>query len=76
MTKKDVKELDKIKSLTKYGSSEIQSIEDFVRKHIDPNCKKMCRRCPSEARFALRRIKAWEEKNQVEINSLRDESNR
>ena len=73
MTKETIKEMERLKSLTRYSIQDIEAIENFVRENIDTNCKKICKRCPSQARFAVGRIKAWEKKNQDQINKVRDE---
>ena len=73
MTKETIKEMERLKSLTRYSIQDIEAIENFVRENIDPNCSKICKRCPSQAKFAIRRIRAWEKKHQEEINKVRDE---
>ena len=54
----DVKTLKTIIKYSRLGKEEAQVMEDFIKEHIDPKCK-ICRGCPNQLRFALKRIKAY-----------------
>jgi len=73
MTKKiNIELLDKVLKITKIGREEALTITEFIREHIDPNCKNICNSCPGQKRYAHRRAKTWIHQNKELIEKERE----
>lgn len=68
--------LDEVLAITKIGRAEAQKITEFIRTHIDENCKNICNSCPGQKRYALKRVKMWAISNKIQIEKDREYYNK
>lgn len=70
LQKEDLVLLDTILGYKKVGSAEVKVMVDFMRIHIDERIS-ICDTCPTQIRFAHRKLRKWVNHNEVKINELR-----
>lgn len=59
--KLDKEDKENLKYIKEHKGSriDVKILEAFIRKHIDPTCR-VCPTCPTQVRYAIRRVENWE----------------
>lgn len=70
LEKDDLIILDTILGYKKVGTEELKIMVEFMRKHVDAGTT-VCTRCPTQIRFAHKKLVNWTNTNELKINELR-----
>ena len=70
LIKEELKTLDTLLSLRKVGTTEVDMMVEFMRKHVDERTN-ICTKCPTQIRFAHKSLVRWANNNEVDIDKLR-----
>lgn len=70
LQKTDLPILDTILGFKRISSDDLILMVDFMRKHIDTETT-VCSRCPTQIRFAHKKLRNWVDANELKINELR-----
>lgn len=70
ITKEEVKNLDVILRYKNVGPKEVENMEKFMIKFVDPNIE-ICGHCSAQIKHAWNRLNRWASNNSEELEAVR-----